>query len=109
VLHAHSLSALSATLGRRLDNAWAALFTGAVLIAVLVCIAGSALAIRYRRRVLAPAGRANAWGACLGGGLAGTVIGSIANDSGPRLLLVGCFMLLCVLGYLWGAPARPAR
>jgi hypothetical protein len=109
VLHAHSLSALSATLGRRLDNAWAALFTGAVLIAVLVCIAGSALAIRYRRSVLAPAGRANAWGACLGGGLAGSVIGSIANDSGPRLLLVGCFMLLCVLGYLWGAPARPRR
>ena len=105
VLHAHSFPALLATLGRRLDEAWAALFTGAVLIAVLVCLAGAALAVRHRRRVLAPAGRANAWGACLGGGLAGSLLGSLANDSGPRLLLVGCFMLVCVLGYLWGAPA----
>jgi hypothetical protein len=105
VLHAHSFPALLATLGRRLDEAWAALVTGAVLIAVLVCLAGAALAVRHRRRVLAPAGRANAWGACLGGGLAGSLLGSLANDSGPRLLLVGCFMLVCVLGYLWGAPA----
>ena len=109
VLHAHSLSALVATLGRRLDGAWAALFTGAVLIAVLVCLAGAVVAIRQRRRLLAPAGSADAWGACLGGGLAGSILGSLANDSGPRLLLVGCFMLLCVLGYLWGAPlgSRP--
>jgi hypothetical protein len=105
VLHAHSFSALLATLGRRLDEAWAALFTGAVLIAVLVCLAAAALAVRHRRRVLAPAGQANVWGACLGGGLAGSLLGSLANDSGPRLLLVGCFMLVCVLGYLWGAPA----
>ncbi|MGD0980956.1 MAG: hypothetical protein ABR946_05675 [Solirubrobacteraceae bacterium] len=106
VLHAHSFSALLATLGRRLDEAWAALFTGAVLIAVLVCLAAAALAVRHRRQVLAPAGQANVWGACLGGGLAGSLLGSLANDSGPRLLLVGCFMLVCVLGYLWGAPAR---
>jgi hypothetical protein len=109
VLHAHSWSALSATLGRRLDEAWAALFSGAVLIAVLVCLAGSGLAACQRRRVLAPARGANAWGACLGGGLAGSILGSLANDSGPRLLLVGCAMLVCVLGYLWGAPlsSRP--
>ena len=109
VLHAHSVSALLATLGRRLDEAWAALFAGAVLIAVVVCLAGAVFAIRRRRRLLAPAGSANAWGACLGGGLGGSILGSLANDSGPRLLLVGCFMLVCVIGYLWGAPlsSRP--
>ncbi|HEX2702092.1 MAG TPA: hypothetical protein VHM72_01510, partial [Solirubrobacteraceae bacterium] len=67
--------------------------------------AGTALSVRHRRRILAPARGANAWGACLGGGLAGSMLGSLANDSGPRLLLVGCFVLVCVLGYLWGAPA----
>jgi hypothetical protein len=105
VLHAHSLATLLATLGRRLSEAWAALFTGDVLIAVLICLAGAALALRWRGRVLGPAGQANAWGACLGGGLAGSLLGSLANDSGPRVLLVGCFTLLCVVGYLWGAPA----
>jgi hypothetical protein len=106
VLHAHSLGALLATLGRRLSEAWNALFVGHVLVAVLICVVGGALAVRYRARLLAPVGAANAWAACLGGGLGGSVLGSLAADSGPRLFLVGCFTLLCVLGYVWGSPAR---
>jgi hypothetical protein len=106
VLHAHSLGDLLQTLGRRLSESYDALTTGLVWLAVLVCLAAAALAIRYRRRLLAPAGGANAWAACLGGGLGGSLLGSLANDSGPRLLLVGCFMLMCVLAYLHGTPER---
>jgi hypothetical protein len=104
VLHAHSLTALLDTLRRRLFEAWSALFAGFVGPAVLVCLAFAAVAIAQRRRLLAPVGEANAWPAALAGGFAGAVLGSIADDSGPRVLLVGCAMLACVLAYLQGAP-----
>ena len=109
VLQAHSLSALAHTLGRRLSEAYDEFLTGAVWIAVLVCLAAAAVVIRQRRRVLAPVDGANAWGAGLGGGLAGLLLGSVANDSGPRLLLVGSFMLVCTLAYIHGGPDASAR
>jgi hypothetical protein len=108
VLHAHSLSALLDTLRRRLSEAWDELLTGAIPVAVAVCLALAAVLVVLRRRLLAPVGSANAWGACLGGGLAGSLLGSIADDSGPRVLLVGCVTLGCVLAYLRGAPPGAA-
>ena len=107
VIHAHSLAALFNTLGRRLSEAWSALFVGAVLPAVLACLAFAVVAFLTRRRLLAPVGPASTWAAALGGGFAGALLGSVANDSGPRLLLVGCGMLICVLAYLRGAPPLP--
>ena len=54
VLHAHSGSALLATLGRRFSEAWRGLFHGAVLPAAIVCLCGGALGIRYRSRLPVP-------------------------------------------------------
>jgi hypothetical protein len=105
VLHAHSLTSLYDTLRRRLSEAGSALLVGAVLPAAAVCLAGALVVFRERKRVLAPLGRANAWGAALAGGFGGAVLGSIANDSGPRVLLVGCGMLACVTAYICGAPS----
>ncbi len=108
VLHAHSLSALLSTLGRRLTEAWDALFTGEVLVAVIVCLAAIGLGRHQRAKILAAAGAADGWRAALGGGLGGALMGSIANDSGPRILLVGTFALGCVIAYLWGGEAVAA-
>jgi hypothetical protein len=108
VVHAHSLAALIDTLGRRLREAWLTLRGGATALAVLAALAAAAALVRLRARVLAPVADANAWGAGLAGGFAGALIGSIANDSGARLLLVGCFALVCVLAYIGGAPTPRA-
>jgi hypothetical protein len=104
IIHAHSSTALLDTLRRRLSESWDVLVTGAVWIATLVCFAVAGLVIRYRARVLAPVAGVSVWGAGLGGGFAGCVLGSIANDSGARLLFVGCFVLVCALAYVRGAP-----
>ncbi len=105
VVHADSLAALIDTLGRRLREAWLTLRGGATALAVLAALAVAAALHRLRAGVLAPVAGANAWGAALAGGFAGALVGSIANDSGARLLLVGCFALVCVLAYIRGAPA----
>jgi hypothetical protein len=108
VVHTHSLAALIDTLGRRLREAWLTLRGGATAVAVIAALAAAAALVRMRARVLAPVAGANAWGAALAGGFAGALVGSVANDSGARLLLVGCFALLCVLAYIRGAPTPAA-
>ncbi|MGA2470718.1 MAG: hypothetical protein ABSG64_08515 [Solirubrobacteraceae bacterium] len=105
VLHAQSSSALFDTLWRRLSEAYATLVGGEAWVAVLVCLAIAAALFADRARVLRPVAGSNVWRACLGGGFAGSLLGSVANDSGTRLLFVGCFLLACVLAYVRGDPA----
>jgi hypothetical protein len=42
------------------------------------------------------------WVAGLGGGFVAGIVGSLTNDSGPLLLLIGTFGLAAVTGYLRG-------
>ena len=55
-----------------------------------------------------PSERIPLWLAALCGGLAAGVVGALVEDSGPVLLVVAVFALVCVLAYLWGRPV-PAR
>jgi hypothetical protein len=104
ILDAGSLADVFDTLHRKLDAALGQLVKGLMPLDTFVCLAAGVYVIRNRDRVLAPTGAAAAWRACLVAGFTGSILGSLANDSGPVLLVVGCFGLACVLAYLRGDP-----
>jgi hypothetical protein len=104
ILHAGSVGDVVDTLRRKLDAAFEVLVKGVMPIDTAVCLAGGVYVIRNRDRLLAPTGAAGGWRACLVAGFAGSILGSLANDSGPVLLVIGCFGLACVLAYLRGDP-----
>ncbi len=106
VLHAHSMSARVDVFRRKLDGAWHELRGGLMPLTTAAALAAGAYAIRFRDRVLAPVQGSRAWLACLGGGYAGAIAGSLTNDSGPQLLMIGTFTLACVTAYLQGGRAE---
>ena len=67
----------------------------------------AAVGLRERDRLLAPVDSDPAWLAAFVGGLTAGVVGALAEDSGPVLLVVAVFALGCVATYLWGAPPTP--
>jgi hypothetical protein len=103
VIHAHSIGSLAATLRRRLSEALATVEVLSTAVAVAAIFAAAYTIVRRRRRVLGSLGSANAWSAALAGGFAGSVIGSVANDSGALLLMVGAAALACLLAYICGS------
>ncbi len=64
------------------------------------------IGVRRRRRLLEPLrGRDTlGWRAGFSGGLAGTAVGALANDSGPMILLLGTLALMLAVGYVHGRP-----
>jgi hypothetical protein len=104
VIRAPSPAAVLATLGRRLHEAWLTLREPAVAVAVLAVVLATGLAAGARERLLARVPQRGYWAACLVGVLAGSLLGSFAADSGPRVLLVGAVGAACVLAYLHGEP-----
>jgi hypothetical protein len=104
VLDAGSTGDLADTLRRKLDAAWRSWRRGLLPIDTVVCLAAAVYVVRQRARVLAPVAAAAGWRACLVGGFAGGVLGSVFNDSGPQLLVIASFGLGCVLAYLHGGP-----
>jgi hypothetical protein len=105
VLHARSLADVRDIVFRRYDAAWDALKDGAMPAATVVAIAAAVLGVRLRARLLSPLKGDPGWLAALGGGLTAGIVGALAEDSGPVLLVVAVFALGCVLSYLWGRPA----
>jgi len=101
VLHAHSFAALVSVLHRRAFAAWATLRALPAALAVLGALGAAAL-VFCKRALLLPD---RSWQACLAGLLAGGVLGSLAADSGPRVLLIMLAGAACVLAYLQGGPA----
>jgi hypothetical protein len=101
VLDASGLGSLADVAQRRLQLS-AASFARPVLLAflpVVALVAGLAFARRQRLRLWlrgSPAMRAG-----LLGGLAATVLGTLANDSGALLLEIGTAYLLVFLGFAW--------
>lgn len=73
----------------------------------LLILAGGVAA---RRRLLAPLLGVGgpAWRAGLAGTFAATLAGTLANDSGPIVLMIGTAALVLAVAYVLGAP-RPAR
>jgi hypothetical protein len=104
ILHAGSVGDVLDTVNRKLGSASRELLHGVMPLNTAVCLAGGAYVIRNRDRVLAPTGTAAGWRACLVAGFTGSILGSLANDSGPVLLVIGCFGLACVLAYVRGDP-----
>ena len=104
ILQASSIGDVLDTMGRKLDSARRQLIRGVMPINTVVCLAAGMYVFRHRDRVLAPTGAAAGWRACLVAGFAGSILGSLANDSGPVLLVIGSFGLACVLGYVRGDP-----
>jgi hypothetical protein len=105
VLDASSASDIRDIIVRRYGAAREELANGLMPLATALALIAPVLAIRRRDRVLAPVDSDPAWLAALGGGLTAGVIGALTEDSGPVLLVVAVFALVCVLGYLWGKPA----
>jgi hypothetical protein len=109
VLHAGSPGDVADTVARKLAAAFRELRKGVMPLDTVVCLVAGIYAIRRRERVLAAVGDAAGWRACLVGGFAGGVLGSLTNDSGPVLLVIATFGLLCVVAYLRGGSYPPLQ
>jgi hypothetical protein len=108
ILHARSPGDLRDVIVRRYGAAWDELKNHAMPVATAFALLYSGLGLRGRDRLLAPVGTDAGWMAALAGGLAAGIVGSLAEDSGPVLLVVAVFALGCVTAYLWGRPQAPA-
>jgi hypothetical protein len=65
--------------------------------------APAAYALRWRNRLYAPVADRAGRRAALAGGLFAAVAGSLANDSGPVLLVFGVVVLALTTAYIRGA------
>jgi hypothetical protein len=104
ILHARSPGDLRDVIVRRYSAAFGELHNHAMPVATLLALVCAVVGVRRRERLLAPVAGDPAWRAALCGGLAAGVVGALAEDSGPVLLVVAVFALICVLAYLWGRP-----
>jgi hypothetical protein len=106
ILHARSAGDLRDVIQRRYSAAYEELKHGAMPLATALALLAAILGVRRHGQLLAPVDDDPAWLAALAGGLTAGVIGALAEDSGPVLLVVAVFALVCVLGYLWGRPPQ---
>lgn len=106
--YSHSVLSLDSAGGffeivsRRSTLAWQQLWKGYMPIVTLACLLAAAFAIRNRDLLKPFAGPI--WPAALIGGLAGGLIGSVTEDSGPMLIVVATITLAGVCAYLLGRP-----
>jgi hypothetical protein len=108
ILHARSPGDLRDVIVRRYTAAFGELHNHAMPVATLLALVCATLGLRRRQRLLTPVAGDPAWQAALCGGLAAGVVGALVEDSGPVLLVVAVFALICVLAYLWGRPQATA-
>lgn len=99
---------------RRLELAYSVLTSGTIPYSVGVVGAIVIAGIVRRRQLLAPLERlapaaARGFRAGLWGTLAALVFGSVANDSGPKIFLIGSAGLIMAVAYVRGAPQATAR
>lgn len=90
---------------RRSTLAWQQLWNGNMPLITLICLLAAAFAIRNREMFRPWDGPI--WPAALIGGLAGGLIGSVTEDSGPLLIVVATITLTGVCSYLLGRPESP--
>ncbi|MBA2765193.1 MAG: hypothetical protein H0U42_10990, partial [Thermoleophilaceae bacterium] len=115
VLEASGPAELIDIASRRLELAYAIGLSGATPIIVAVFGVIVAAGIWKRRELLAPllATRgelaARAFAAGVYGSLAAIVFGSVANDSGPRIFVIGAVWVVFAGAYAWAAPPDAVR
>lgn len=109
--YSHSVLSLDSAGGffeivvRRSTLAWQQLWKGYMPVVTLACLLAAGFAIRNREMFKPFAGPI--WPAALVGGLAGGLIGSVTEDSGPMLIVVATITLAGVCSYLLGRPETP--
>lgn len=106
VLDAHDSGDVLAVLGHRLREAGESFGRPVLLAGLPIAIAAAALAWLRRDRLAAWLEPYSAMRAALLGGLAATLVGTVANDSGALLLEVGGAYLLALVGFAWGESGR---
>ena len=102
VIQDGSLSSLAETVERRATLAWQQLWRDGMALVTLISILVVLWAIRNRSMYMPFHGPI--WPAALVGGLAGGVIGSLTEDSGPVLLAGAVLILIGISAYLLGRP-----
>jgi hypothetical protein len=105
VLDARSAGDVRDIIVRRYGAAYDELKNHLMPFATVLALLLSVIGVVRRERLCAPVSSDPAWIAALAGGLTAGVVGALSEDSGPVLLVVAVFVLGCVCGYLWGAPA----
>lgn len=107
VLHADSFSSVVEIVKRRYELAFTVLTRGRM--PALVLFSGVAVVFAYRnRKWLFDSLDEPVWRACLLGSLSLSMIGSLFNDSGPLLFIIGVFALGTITAYIQGDPALAA-
>jgi hypothetical protein len=104
VLDADSPRDLVDVAERRFDISWHSLKQGTTPFSVGLLALALGYGVVRRRELLRPLGGDRAFAAGMWGALAATVVGALANDSGPTIFLVGAAALVLAAGYLAGKP-----
>jgi hypothetical protein len=108
VLDAKSGGDLLAVFGHRLSETVSSFARPVLLAGLPIAIAAATLVWVQRARVAAWLAGLPALRAALLGGLAATLVGTLANDSGALLLEIGGVYLLAFIGFAW-AERPPVR
>lgn len=101
VLQADGGGDVLAVVGRRLGEAGESFGRPLLLAGLPLTIAAAVLAWRGRARIAVWLAGVPAMRAGLAGGLAATLVGTVANDSGALLLELGALYLVAFLGFVW--------
>lgn len=104
VLDADSPGELWDVAERRFSISWDSLRSGTTPISVGLFALALGYGTARRRELLAPLNGDRAFEAGMWGALGATVIGALANDSGPTIFLVGAAALVLAAGYVTGKP-----
>ena len=104
VLDADSPGELVDIAERRFEISWDALKQGTTPISVALLALALGVGVAKRKVVLAPLEGDRAFAAGMWGTLAATVVGALANDSGPTIFLIGASGLVLAGAYVAGKP-----
>jgi hypothetical protein len=104
VLAADSPGELIDVAERRFDISWDNLQQGTTPVSVAVFGLALACGVARRRELFRPLNGDRAFAAGMWGALAATVVGALANDSGPTIFLIGAAALVLAAAYVTGKP-----
>jgi hypothetical protein len=109
VLRADGPGEVVDVLERRVRGSLGDLASSGAALAAALALGALALAVWRRRAVLRPLGGRPGPRAALIGGLAATLVGALANDSGRTMLVIGIAALALALLYAHSRPREPTE
>jgi hypothetical protein len=104
VLDADSPGELVDIVERRFEISWDALKQGTTPLSVAILALTLGIGVWKRSAVFRPLNGDRAVAAGMWGTLAATVVGALANDSGPTIFLIGATALVLAAAYVTGKP-----